>query len=139
VEGDRTVKPRDQITLQLESGLKAIIRAWDNDTKSAFGFDINQFLRNYRETSDDLRLESRFDFTVLKEDKARHHDRYGSYRLFQVHLEPKGQYRLVIVRSDQLDDLWGIWAFKKTRMSEKKEITAAIKQAEVFWRRHWSK
>lgn len=131
------MKPRNQITLLMEPGVKAIVRAWDRDIRFAFGFDGNRFQDNYRETKDDLHLDPRFDFTVLKEDKARHQDRYGSYRLCQVHLEPKGQYRLVMLRSDQLDDLWGIWAFKKTRMSEQKEITTAIKRAEVFWRGYW--
>jgi hypothetical protein len=105
-KGSRAVRLRTRTTFLWDKELKDVVRGWDKDSKGPFGYDIGSFERDYRGTTDDLKLQPRFDFTVLKEPKSKHRDRHGSYRLCQVHLEPHGQYRMIMLRSDELDAIW---------------------------------
>lgn len=110
--------------------------------KWPFGYDVAAFERDYYRTANDLQLQDRFDFTVLKEKGARHHDEKGSYHLCQIHVEPNSQYRMEFLRSDQLPDIglpsiWYVWAFKKSAWGEPQEIARAIKRAEELWYQHW--
>lgn len=136
-KGSLAVKPRNLTTFLWDPELKEVVRKWDKDIKGPFGFDLRSFEQDYRSTPDDLRLQARFDFTVLKEPKSKHHDGHGSYRLCQVHLEPNGHYRMIMLRSDELDAIRYIWAFKKTRWEEKRQIDHAIQRASRIWRILW--
>ncbi len=122
---------RAQAVFGWEPRLKKVVRGFGSKVSGPVGYDIASFERHYKRSSMDGDLLKRFDFTILKD--ARTSDAYGTYHLCQIHVEPNGQYRAIMLRSSDLPIVWWIWVFKKEQRNERREIEHAKLRAREWW------